>query len=132
MGRSASAKQGQWRKLRGVKAGIPDVLIVHASKTLWLEIKDGSALSEAQKTTRDALRANGHLWCMCSSMESVQEALVWAQIPLRATLGDIRARIAEQDERLAAKPKRASRPRSAPRYSGAGMQKRAAKRGIMI
>ncbi len=135
MGRSTSAAQGQLRKLRGVRAGIPDMLIVWRGVTLWCELKIDTrptALSPAQVTTRDALLANGHCWELCRSIEDVEAACRAAGIPLRATLGDIRTRIAEQNERLPAKPKRSSR-KSTPRYSAsAGVVRRAASKGVLV
>ena len=133
MGRSTSAAQGQLRKLRGCKAGIPDMLIVYAGQTLWCELKVDASLSEPQKTTRDALRANGHQWELCRSPEDVEAALRAAGIPLRATLGEIRDRIADQRERLPAKPKRAARTKATLRYAGSkGFSKRAAGKGILV
>jgi hypothetical protein len=117
MGRSTSAAQGQLRKLRGVRAGVPDMLVVYAGKTLWCELKVDTALSAAQIVTRDALRANGHVWELCRSPEDVEAACNTAGIPLRATLGDIRTRIAEQNERLPAKAKRVSQRKAVPRNS---------------
>jgi hypothetical protein len=91
------------------------MLIVYAGQTLWCELKVDASLSEPQKATRDMLRANGHQWELCRSTEDVEAALVAAGIPLRATLGSIRERIAEQNERLPPRAKRAAR---APRKAG--------------
>lgn len=112
VGRSRSAHEGQLRKLRGVKSGVPDFLIVYRGVTLWIERKAGQSLSPAQKITRDALIANGHRWALARSTEDIESALCESGIPLRATLGDIRTRIAEQNERLPAKRKRAVRRQS--------------------
>lgn len=109
VGRSKSAHEGQLRKARGVRAGIPDVLIAYRGTTLWLEIKAATYLSEPQKLTRDALIANGHHWALVRSPEDVEAACLAAGIPLRATLGEIRQRIDEQNERLPVKRKRISR-----------------------
>lgn len=116
VGGSKSVRLGQLRKARGVKAGIPDALIVYQGTTLWLEFKAGSSLSDAQKLTRDALRDNGHLWALCHSTEDIEAECLAAGIPLRATLGGIRERIAEQNERLGiVKRKRAVRNPTATR-----------------
>jgi hypothetical protein len=121
MGRSRSANEGQLRKLRGVKSGVPDVLIVYNGITLWCELKVEASLSEPQKLTRDALRANGHLWALARSPEDVEAACLAAGIPLRATLGAIRERIADQNERLGiVKRKRAPRPRTSRAKAWAG------------
>jgi len=109
MGRSRSAAEGQLRKMRGVKAGVPDIFILYRGIGLWCELKAGASLSDPQKLTRDALRDNGHLWELCRSVEAVEAACLYANIPLRATLGAIRARIEEQNARLPAKRKKAPR-----------------------
>lgn len=109
VGRSRNRDEGQLRKARGVKAGIPDFLIVWRGVTVWLEIKAGQSLSPVQRTTRDALLANGHKWALCRRVEEIETALLAAGISLRASLGGIQTRIAEQNERLPAKRKRAVR-----------------------
>lgn len=114
VGRSKSAREGQLRKLRGVKPGIPDWLVVYAGITLWIERKAGASLSPNQKVTRDCLIANGHRWALARSTEEVEQACRNAGIPLRATLGEIRRRIAEQQARLAGpKRKRATKAHAA-------------------
>ena len=111
VGRSRNANDGQMRKLRGVKAGIPDWLIVWNGVTLWIERKVKQSLSESQKLTRDALLANGHQWALARSTEDVEAACLAAGIPLRATLGGIRERIAAQNERLPPKKRAAPKMR---------------------
>lgn len=106
VGTAGGARLGALRKARGVKPGIPDVLIVWRGRTLWIELKSGTSLSEAQKITRDQLRANGHMWALARSIEDLETALIAAQIPLRATVVEIRDRIAEQNSHLPNKPKR--------------------------
>lgn len=133
IGRSTSAAQGNLRKLRGVKAGIPDVLIVWRGITVWCELKVDAALSPAQQTTRDMLRANGHHWYLCRSPEDIEGACRGSEIQLRATLGEIRERIAEQNERLPTKPKRATRTKPQVRFSaGKGFARRATAKGIQF
>ncbi len=112
IGSAGSAQAGALRKARGVKPGIADLLIVHDGTTLWLEIKAGTQLSEHQKMFRDQVAANGHYWSLARSPEDAEQACLAARIPLRATFGQIRERIAEQNERLPAKKKRAPRART--------------------
>lgn len=130
VGRSKSSLQGQLRKNRGVKSGIPDFLIVWHGITLWLECKSGQSLSSNQKVTREALLRNGHRWALVRRMEDVEAACRAAGIPLRATLGEIRARIADQNERLPAKPKRAARPAAPRDTSGINAAARARAKGV--
>ena len=130
VGRSASANQGMMRKMRGVKPGIPDFVIAWNGIALWLECKTaGGSLSPHQKTTRDALLHNGHRWALVRSMEDIEAACIAAGIPLRATVGVIRDRIAAQPtkpkHKAAARPQRGSDAWSA-------VAQRAAKRGIFV
>jgi hypothetical protein len=92
-----------------VKPGIADVLIAYLGATLWLEIKAGTQLSEHQKLFRDQVTANGHCWALARCPEDVEQACRDVGIPLRATFGQIHARIAEQNERLPGRKKRAAR-----------------------
>ena len=108
IGSAGSAQQGSLRKARGVRPGIADVMIVHNGTTLWLEIKAGTQLSEAQKLFRDQVAANGHYWSLARCPEDVEQACRDVGIPLRATFGQIHQRIAEQQARLPAKRKRAA------------------------
>jgi len=112
IGSAGSAMQGQLRKARGVRPGIADVMIIYNSIVLWLEIKSGTQLSEAQKLFRDSVSANGCWWSLARSPEDAEQACTLAGIPLRATFSQIRARIEAQHEHLPARKKRAARPRS--------------------
>lgn len=129
--RKMSAIHGKARKDRGVKAGIPDWLIVWNGITLWIERKVGTSLSGSQKITRDRLTANGHHWRLARSLEDMEAACRDVGIPLKATLGDIRARIAAQE---IIPKKRSSSPRkAAPRYEwGKSVVKRATKAGVSV
>lgn len=102
---------------RGCKPGVGDTYLLWNSVTLWLERKSGSAVSDAQKLFRDQVRANGGHWALVKSTEDVEAACLAAGIPLRATLGGIRERIAAQNERLPAKKRTAGgarKPKAAP------------------
>lgn len=113
VGSAGNAQAGALRKARGVRAGLPDYLIVYRNVTLWIEFKHRAQLSLAQQLTRDALTANGHHWALARCPEDVETACRLAGIPLRATFSAIHARIAEQNERLPAKRKRAPRRKAA-------------------
>lgn len=117
-GRAANAQIGAARKRRGIRSGLPDWLIVYRNTTLWIERKVSRAESELgnnQRLTAERLQLNGHLWARANSTEDVEAALRAAGIPLRATLGEIRDRIAVQNEHLPTKRK------SAPRKPGAAV-----------
>jgi len=113
IGSAGSAQAGQLRKARGVKPGIADIMVIWSGTVLFLEIKVGTQPSDAQKLFRDQVTANGCWWALARCPEDVEQACTLAGIPLRATFGQIHARIAEQQAHLPAKRKRAARPRKA-------------------
>ena len=87
MGPASSKKVGGLRKKRGLKAGLPDMIIVFSGITLWLELKaPGGTLSAAQRKVRFALLANDHHWALARSIDDVVVACAKAHIPL---LGDV-------------------------------------------
>ena len=131
IGSAGSAHQGALRRARGVKAGLPDLLVAFAGRALWLEIKNGSSLSEPQKLTRDALRANGHAWALVRSLEDVEAACAEAGIPLRATVSAISDRIAEQRARLPAKRKAAPRTPGGPARMSVAQYRKLHSRGLV-
>ena len=119
---------------RGCLPGTADTYVLWNNVTVWLERKAGAGgLGTGQDAFRDAVLANGGHWALVRSTEDVEAALRAAGIPLRATLGEIRDRIADQRERLPAKPKRATNTKAAPRYTASkGFSRRAAARGVLI
>lgn len=131
VGRSTNAREGNLRKMRGVKAGIPDWLIVWNGITLWVERKLGASLSESQKVTRDFLVANGHRWALARSTEELELACRNVGIPLRATLGEISERIEAQSGRPKAKARgfKSGGPRNT---ASRGTVRRAAAKGIFF
>ena len=56
---AASRMVGYWRKRRGVVAGIPDLLVLHRGRAIWIELKADSSLSDDQVALRDRLLAAG-------------------------------------------------------------------------
>ena len=84
--RKMTPAAGRMRKLRGVKAGIADVMIVWRGITLWIELKAGSAVSESQKDFRDDVIRNGHAWALARSLDDIEFACALHRIPLKATL----------------------------------------------
>lgn len=129
--RKMSRIAGAQRKARGVKAGIPDWVIIYQGITLWIEQKANSTLSEHQKTTGAALIANGHRWCMCRTLDAAEQAIRDAGIPLRATLGEIQDRIAEQD--VPPRKRAARKPKAEPRFTlGKRATVRARNAGVLV
>lgn len=112
-----SREANRRRRARGCKPGVGDTYILWNGITLWLERKAGSVFGEDQETFRDAVLANKGHYAVVESTDEVEAACLAAGIPLRATLGGIRARIAEQNERLPAKKRKTTPGKSSPRFS---------------
>lgn len=74
-GRLGKAMAGQL-KACGLKAGVPDILIVNRGLCHWLELKSASGrLSEAQILTRGALERAGCYWGSARSIDDVEANL---------------------------------------------------------
>lgn len=88
------------RKARGVKAGWPDLLIIHhdeqGHRVLGIELKrpgKGGSQSDAQREVEHAFHMAKCWYVLCRSVEEVENALRYVGIPVRAT-AMIRARVA--------------------------------------
>lgn len=97
------------RHARGCLGGAGDIYIYWEAVTLWLECKDKSGQRERQKAFQAGIERNKGFYAKPKTLEDIEAACLAAGIPLRATLGEIRGRIAEQNERLPAKRKRSAR-----------------------
>ena len=76
--------QGQSRQQRGVKKGLPDVMIMPMNEpVLGIELKtDKGGLSPAQVETMTAWTAMGHGIHVARSLEEVQEILEANNVPM--------------------------------------------------
>lgn len=73
---ASSAKSGAMRKKRGVKAGLPDTLVLHRRKLITLELKSRQGrCSASQRATREALLRAGAEWWECRSAHAAMWAL---------------------------------------------------------
>lgn len=81
------AQEGAMRKRRGVRAGIPDVTIIHGRVAHFIELKTRTgSLSPAQVRMRDWLLAAGAMWALCRSVDDVLRQLRDWGIPVSARL----------------------------------------------
>lgn len=68
----------------GVRAGIPDILIVHDGRCYWIELKaERGKLSPAQKLVNEALVRAGCAPHLCRSIDDVRFSLNMWRIPTR-------------------------------------------------
>lgn len=79
-------REAQRFKAIGVKAGVPDLIVVNDGRMIGIEMKAGKQpLSEAQVYYHDRLRLARVPVTVCRSIEDVEAALRDAGVPLRAT-----------------------------------------------
>jgi len=83
VGKFSPALAGLLKK-RGLKAGIPDILVFYHGRTLGIELKRPKGRqSEAQSEMSDKLKAAGVPVCVCHSVEEVFHELCAWRVPLR-------------------------------------------------
>ena len=126
----ASARIAANLKARGGKRGVPDHLILcDPFPVIFLEVKtDKGRLSPEQELVGECIERNGGHWFCVRSLEDTQYVLQQIGIPLRATLGEIRERIAEQNEGL--RPKKRSTSRAHARKPSPSEVRRVAATGV--
>jgi hypothetical protein len=84
-----SPRYGAERKRRGVKRGLPDVMVLAQGKQqvallIGIELKaPKGSLSPDQKEVRDAWIAMGHQYHVARSLEEVQDILDHCHVPMR-------------------------------------------------
>jgi hypothetical protein len=76
--------RGKILKSRGLKAGVPDVLIIDGGRSLWVELKTRHGrLSPDQKATHAVLHRAGAIVSVCRTLEEVNAALTSWGVPLK-------------------------------------------------
>jgi len=79
-------REAQRFKAAGVKAGVPDLIVINDGRAIGIELKAGKTpLSEAQVRYHEMLRRARVPVTVCRSIEDVEAALRAAGVPLRAT-----------------------------------------------
>ena len=84
--------RGARLKAMGLKAGVPDILIIWRGEAFWIELKaKGGRVSSAQWETRTAIaRAGSHVGFVYG-VDEVDSLLRAFGVPLRASTGRIAA-----------------------------------------
>lgn len=89
-GGGGKARGGQLKAM-GLKAGVPDVLVIDRARVLWIELKTDAddvagtlrgKLSQAQKGTQEALRMAGCWVITCRSVAEVENVLRSFKVPM--------------------------------------------------
>jgi hypothetical protein len=71
----------------GVKAGVPDILIVHNGRAVWLEIKSPKGrVSPEQYLCHQSLALARSSVAIVRSLEDVERALIGWGVPLKARI----------------------------------------------
>jgi hypothetical protein len=79
-----SATSGAMRKKRGVKPGVPDVLIWYRGKSITIELKSRRGqCSRSQRAVREALLRAGAQWWVCRSADAAMWVLGKSGVPFR-------------------------------------------------
>jgi hypothetical protein len=81
---AASATSGAMRKKRGVKPGVPDVLVWYPGGSITIELKSRRGqCSRSQRAVREALLRAGAHWAVCRSSKSAMHTLYESGVPFR-------------------------------------------------
>jgi len=72
------------RKKRGVRSGLPDLLVWHRGRSIGIELKSlFGRVSAAQRQVRDAMLKAGVQWWCCRTATAALTVLYRAGVPLR-------------------------------------------------
>jgi hypothetical protein len=80
---TTSPTTGLMRRLRGCKAGLPDIWILYRGGLITIELKSkGGRCTPSQRAAREALLQAGADWFECRSANAVMQAVREAGVPL--------------------------------------------------
>ena len=86
---ASSALSGAICKQRGVKPGVPDVLVWYRRKPITIELKSRHGqCSRPQRLAREALLRAGAQWWVCRSANAAMWALAQSGVPFRTIVHD--------------------------------------------
>jgi hypothetical protein len=84
-----SATAGAMRKLRGVRPGTPDTLVLYRGKVVALELKSRRGqCSPSQRLARELLLRAGAQWWVCRSANAAMWALAQSGVRFRTLTND--------------------------------------------
>jgi hypothetical protein len=99
---ASSALSGAIRKQRGVKPGVPDVLVWHRGKSITIELKSRQGrCSQSQRVMREKLLCAGAQWWVCRSANAAMWALHKSGVRFREIVNDDGTMETWQQPRLA-------------------------------
>lgn len=81
------AQVGARLKSMGLRPGVPDLMIVHDGRALFVELKARrGVLSDQQRDCITSLRGAGASVAICRSIDDVARALLEWRVPMRARI----------------------------------------------
>jgi hypothetical protein len=84
-----TAMSGFLRKRRGVKPGVPDVLVIFRKKPIFVELKSRQGLcSPSQRTAREAILRAGAQWWVARSANAAMWSLARSGVRFRTRTRD--------------------------------------------
>jgi hypothetical protein len=79
-----TALAGYLARLRGVRSGLTDIIVVYDGRAIWLELKSPAGVaSKVQRQVCAELRAAGADWYLARSAEAALVALRLSNVPFR-------------------------------------------------
>jgi hypothetical protein len=118
---------------RGLVPGLPDMFCCQVGRSIWLEAKRGTRLSERQEVTHRQMRAAGQRVHTVSTMTAVVEALRSANFELHPNADALAAEYEQRviaSETAPAKPRTPGRPRA--KRATPGQVARARRSGLLV
>jgi hypothetical protein len=89
-------------KRAGLKAGVPDILVIHAGQAIFIELKSSTGTTTpTQKEIHMRLLDAKALVFVCNSLDMVIAVLEGAGVPLRRTKGATDVRNSQERSRRA-------------------------------
>ena len=86
---AASVTSGAMSKKRGVKPGVPDILVLYRKELITIELKSRRGqCSRSQRLVRERLLRAGAQWWVCRSANAAMWALVESGVTFRVLSND--------------------------------------------
>ena len=116
--RKQSPASGQRQKARGVRAGLPDIIIIVAGYVLAVELKSATGtVTPSQAATAGKLRELGHGYSVVRSIQQLGEEITRAGILLTPNWQVVAARHDAELHAIAPAKKRLAAPKAKPTLS---------------
>ena len=94
--REEAQRRGRHMKEAGLKAGVPDIMILHDGRAYFLELKSAKGvLSENQREAHERINGAGCRVVVCRDLDAVEAALRGWRLPMQGSVAPhVRAAVA--------------------------------------